>query len=285
MSEQQFNARLDELLRTGSTDMSGTDHDFLAVGALLAKIDFSTDSRIRESQRAKLLCTPKPVTVRRFAVFRAAATIAAALGLLIVMTLTIPPLRVAAQELIDWVGQMVFAHEPTRAQLLDGQPVPTPEGVSREDAALPFGIDDIETLSRQVGFAVYVPDYVPESYGLLMRYAPTTGDGAEVAADYTDSAAANADVLHISQVKVSTDLSDSVWAIGDAPVETVTLRGVTGTFVEQAPIGVRPGVDGRRETYGVNILTWREGDFRFIVQSSRLSRSELMRVAESLQGS
>jgi anti-sigma factor RsiW len=279
---ERFNAKLDDLLRGEPVDMSGEDGELLQLAGLLAQTDYSTESRVRQTLRAKLTRETRPRKVIPIMTLlqsrRAFATIAAAF--IVVMFLTVPPLRTLAQEVITQIGRMIFVHEETRSQIRDGQIAPTTEPGA---ITLPFGISTVEELSQQTGYPVLAPDYVPSGYTLVMRYVTPNNENREVVSDYMGPEAENTDVLHISQLRFHEDWSAPHWEVGKAVEETVTLRGGEATYVYQAPIGTRRGQDGRFETFGVNILTWQEDEFQFIVQSSALNKDQLLQVAESLK--
>lgn len=270
---ERFNIKLDELLQGNNPDMSGEDGELLQLAALLAQTDYSDQSRIRHTLRTRLLTRSKRVTTMNFWQSKRFLTSLAA-ALLLVMFLTVPPLRTLAQDVITQIGQILFVREETRAEILDGQIAPTIENTDFQ----PFGVESVEVLSQLTGFHPFVPAYLPEGYSMTSRFVPPTGENGEIVTDYTKED----DVLHISQVRYNPSWSQPEWAVGDAAPRQVSVRGVTGTYVEQAPIGARR-VNGRFESYGVNILTWEEDGFRFIIQSASLNLDELMQVAESLQ--
>jgi hypothetical protein len=292
MNEQEraarFSAALDDMLRGEPTppDLTDDDRALLALGAQLAQTDFSAESRVREATRVRLIYTREtrrgvlPVTIFQTRTFRQLAVAAAALLLVAAMFLTVPPLRTFAQDIINRISQIVFAHEETRSEIIEGQPAPTYEDAQPYQ---PPGILSIEEASRAAGFQALEPAYIPEGFTLRSRFGPPTAAGEEVVTDYTTSNAAEAEFLHLSQTRFDPNWSPAVWSIGDAQQHPISVRGTNGLFVDQAPIGTRRGTNGRFETFGVNILTWQENGLQFILQSATLDQDELLRVAESLR--
>lgn len=70
------------------------------------------------------------------------------------------------------------------------------------------------------------------------------------------------------------------YAMGEAPVIEVQVRGVTGLWVE-AHTGLAQ-VDGESQAYSEKYLFWEEDGLTFVVLSNALSQAEMLKVAESL---
>ncbi len=139
MNEQEwanrFQTDVNRLLAGKNVPPTDEPYDgLLNLAHQLVSADFSADSAIRETLKAQLLENTRPRTkgeppVKRRNALRPLTIAAAVLLMLTVATLTIPPLRAFAQEVLAQIGNLVFTNDETIAQkVLNGEPPPTSMG-------------------------------------------------------------------------------------------------------------------------------------------------------------
>ncbi len=117
--EQRFMTMFDDY-GTDWIPGSPEEQELLDLARRLSEADYSTESAIRDSLRSRLLHPPKPRSRVRF--LRPVIGIAAALALVTILALTVPPLRALAQEIID----SLFNHTAGNTHVIEYAVEPTP---------------------------------------------------------------------------------------------------------------------------------------------------------------
>jgi hypothetical protein len=280
MNEQEqanhFSAWLDHSMPPEARD----DESLLTLARTLAQVDFSAESRIRESLRDQLLSranrnssrdrgkrSPNPR--------RTLAAIVAALLLITAAILAFPPLRALAQEVLRQIGLIQLTNAPSSAQLwLTHTPIPA--------LITPLPNLELEEARATFGRAIYTPTYVPAGY-VLTRLSASHGSVSSLYNLVVDGECCR--TLWITQLRNGG--STSPFGVGDAPIVDVTVGDLPGEWVENAPIGADPSSESG--ILPANLLTWRDSDNVFWIQSfstiddQRLPLDEMLRIAESLR--
>ncbi len=277
MNDQELADRLTAQLNHMSPTGTPENNDLLPIARNLADADFSADSRIRESLRTKLLNQQRPNSAFRPSL-RRLETVAAVLVLVFAATLTIPPLRALAQEVLAQVGFITLTNaQPEAVLALTATPVSAGSG----QAAPNLTLDQAETM---FGAPIYVPSYLPTGYILTN----TTALKDQVSTSYSpDSDPSYPHTLWLIQFKQGG--STSPYAVGNTPIMDVKIGDLSGEWVENAPIGNRPTKNGGTETMPINLLTWKDDNKVFWMESfsltddQRLPLDEMLKIAESLQ--
>jgi hypothetical protein len=296
MNEQErayrLSADVDHLLQGEALSNSeGDDGALLDVVKDLAQADFSADSAIRETLRDQLLDRAagqqgaKPVNRKKMRWSRALTIAAAILIILTIATLTIPPLRTLAQDILGRIGAIIFTNDETIAQhALEGTPGP--------DFATGTGPTEY---IPPTGMPPYLPSYVPDDY--VVNLDATTDSSAsytkfEVGTDeYQNPINYFLDIQQDSAHVSSTSDLPIPFAIGDAKVVDVSVHGQHGVWIEQAPISVQSDSNVGMKPWNVNMLIWQENNLVFTITNKVLAPAadppllpldEMLKVAESL---
>lgn len=273
MNEEQraarFAAELDHLLEHGAPPPNASEPDLLATAARFAAANFSRDVRQPLAARARRM--PRAL--------RALAGLAAAFALLTTLTLTIPPLRAWAQDVLARIGAFVFTDAPSIAEEMAGDPFETPI----PDANFIPGLLTAAQASEYAGFSVLVPDYLPRGYQIVQRSAGQNERLSEARTFFSGSAYYETpDFVELSQ-QLWTVEQPLTWAVGEVEPQTVNVRGVEGLYIPEVPNGLKPDVEGNAEIFTMNMLFWEEGGFNFTIGASALELDVLLRIAESLE--
>jgi hypothetical protein len=204
------------------------------------------------------------ITHRQNRSLRALATVAAVLAIAVFATLTVPPLRTLAQEVLE---------RPTPVA-----PPPVEIPVSQQ----------LEQAIGQAGFPVRLPAYVPEGYILAdAGYDPVAN---QVSLFYTR----NGIGLVIVQIPEESALPLDVGATAD--ILTLSIGGVTGQYVEGG-WKVNPEVSGETMTltekawdtdFPFQQLRWQQADMVYWMMSvagqhSDLTLEQWVQIGESLR--
>lgn len=217
---------------------------------------------------------------RRFAV------LFALIALFLSLSLTIQPVRALAGQMIGQIGLFHFTQEAAIPDEWIGQenfqsaanatstplPIQSLNGLSREDA------------EQKAGFAPLSPGYLPacfsfNSYNLLDRQgAPSLLTAYECPGESIYDRV----FLELDQTRMQGGKKID-YPIGDAQPVEIALRGQTGLWINQAPIGVQTDRDGKTQQMAVNLLVWEEDGFFFQMRSNQLSQEEMVKIAESLK--
>ena len=302
MNEQersrQFNRAVDHLLATGEIPHASADDEgsLLALSKRLMETDLSHLNTESQRTREKLIQhfyqpSPNHTTTRGqerqsmngHQPLRRAMAVMVASTIMMAAVLSIPPLRSAAQAVLQQLGLLQFTHESTIPEQLAGSQaaveVTTTGGVP--------GILSLQQAHQQSGLAVYEPGFTPSGYVLTSRQVFTTERGIQIRTDYgwsSQTDMAEPDFLSMTQWQLSDPVEEPLrWAIGTAQPTEVTVNGETGLYVQGAPTGRTVDENGINQIVGVNILVWEQDGYLFILQSFQLTLEDMQLVAASLR--
>lgn len=321
----QFNSDVDQLLERGWTERSSLSEEYddlielvetLAVsdyseislikntlrGDLIRQIEkgkFFTSSRLQEGIETSSEKSKRKIQLRFGYFFILLVAI-------LLLVLTVPPIRSVAQEIVHFLENMIFVNEPTFSERFiedweQGPPYPTlyPNLNCLDcEEPVPMSRLTIDEASTDVGFRVYVPTYMPSGYWLEARdvvpYDQST-NVTEVVSIYAIQLAPEPfslkrlgpfqpfGYIHIHQTHFSEDSQPFRFNIGETPIVEVTVRGLPGVWLEQLPSSPYELEPGEWESYRSNILIWEEGGFQFRINTNMpLPWETMIKVAESL---
>lgn len=202
----------------------------------------------------------------------------AALAAVLALLFTVTPLRALATDILYEWGLITFTNDPTVPDLMAAGVTPTPKADAGHDAVLSLDGEDVEeaaALSQQVGYPMYVPQYVPAKAKLFDRATSeiTTG-GYAVATGYMMG---NDDLLWILQTRSNS--TEREFAVGDAGVEAETVNANPAVWVE----GISTFHKGTT-VFRSNMLLWEADGYSFTIMSSSksLDRATIKAIAESM---
>ncbi|MCZ7666756.1 MAG: DUF4367 domain-containing protein [Chloroflexi bacterium] len=205
------------------------------------------------------------------------------LVLLISIILITPTGRAWAQSFLARSGPVLITDDPTLPeQALTRTPEPQP--TTLPSSRMPTTSDNIDPAeaSALVGFAVFVPEYVPPGYE-LMRIQPVQA-GIEADIEYYAPEETDGYFL-LRQIRFQPPAGEEGsfnWPVGDAPVLELTVRGQPGVWVEQSNQGQTVNESGETVMSTWNMLLWQEDEFLFWFFSKNLPQEEMVAIAESL---
>lgn len=222
-------------------------------------------------------------------------------ALLALFSLTIPPVRAFAQELVQMIGNFVFINEPTDAEkyvasMQSGTPTSSPDPLmagNTNSQVFESALLSAEEASAKAGFTVYVIGDMPESYTLDTRDVLFTGQTitadtsfrAELDPPLQDGLQSDA-IIALEQTQTNENTDPWITGTGDIAVVEVNLRGVKGVWIEQIPIYPFQNEQGEWEYSRWNQLIWSENDFTFVLQTNvptdLLSLADMLKIAESI---
>jgi hypothetical protein len=317
-----FNEDIEQLLSSGSTERSEAPEAYqkiLRIAQILVNIDPRSKNQIEGSLRKRLLDRVKNAmenthTInsrtalldvhqnRSPRVRRTFAIVLSVIALFTLLTLTIPPVRAFAQDLIRRVGNFMFINGPTDAEqyvatMQSGTPTPTmdPNRVCT-DCAEPqiIGLLSVLDASSNAGFAVYTIDYVPEGYSLSSRDVYHSAQSTTVDSSYRKelnpplhNGEQMSGIIVIDQTLMKDGADPWIMETGETPIVDITVRGQDGIWLEQIPIYPFQDDQGEWVFARWNQLFWSENGFNFVLQtnmpSDLLPLDELLKIAESLK--
>lgn len=316
----RFNTDVDTLLESryiAPDAESGDYQEMLALAQMLAADDTRSKSGAEQALRQRLIgrvtemnkrhhpdtkgsTMDIPVT-RHLRLRRLALGALALIACLTMSTLTLPPIRAVAQDLIYRIGNFVITNKPSDAEqyvatLQSGIPTPTvdPNWVCT-DCPEPevVGLLTVAQASEKADFPVYDPAYIPPGYRLQTRDVLFTTDTTTVSTDYyteleppLHEGEQLRGIIAVGQTRVRSGAQPWETGIGDVPVVEVTVRNQQGVWLEQIPIYPFQNRQGEWDYARWNQLIWAEAGYNFMVQTNMpadlLPLDELLRVAESL---
>jgi len=200
------------------------------------------------------------------------------MALMVLGVLTVPPLRALAQDLLRQIGRITVSDAPSYYDVYSQQPTISPNSTPIPDITPQIyenRLLSLDEVSRLADFTVYAPSYLPARYRIGSRDLWQSDGLKSVTTSYHNPI--TYDGLSISQSIYAVNEPDQTrqFPVGDAEMVDVMVRGVGGLWVE--------GVTTWPEGSTLNMLFWQEGDFTFMLQTSRLSQAEMIRIAESLE--
>ena len=326
MTEQEwindFNEDIDQLLSNGTAERSEAPELYqkmLRLSQSLAHTDTRSKSQIEVSLRKRLLdrlnngiqktqATKSGRDMidvhqnRTLRVRRTFAIMLSVISLFTVLTLTVPPVRAFAQDLIRRVGNFIFINEPTDAEqyvatIQSGTPTPTmdPNWVCTDcPESQIVGLLTVQEASSKAGYSVYAISYVPEGYSLSSRDVLHTEQSTTVDTSFRmelnpplHNGEMMSGIIAIDQTQMKENADPWIMEIGENPIVDVTVRGQDGVCLEQIPIYPFQNEQGEWDYARWNQLIWSENGFNFVIQtnmpSDLLPLDDLLKIAESLK--
>lgn len=248
---------------------------------------------------------------------RILVTTALALGVLVLMLLTVPPLRTFAQEVVRQIGAVsILFVETTPGELtvidpdgnevtvevypVDGEDVPeyaappimamlfehgatdgissTTEPMTQALRLSSLELSSIEAASNRVGFPVYAPGSIPEGYELTTRYTLLPPEPEQ------------AGMMGVHTLYMLRGTAEAI----SRTVELIQHRFspdqqtqmwmfiTENTPVEDVTVRGQPGVWVEGRAGKTHMLLWEQDGFTFMLQSNSLTQAEMLVVAESV---
>lgn len=264
-----------------------TDRGLIAeetVLRLLSESDPSAQSSLYQPLRQRLLQQKPDKEIKLMRTPRFALLF----GLALVALLALTPVRSSLAAVLQQFGLIRVTDQATSGQQFQGQQLPAYDPRLPEPTSVPLlSVASAESLSSQLGSHVYASNSVPAGYELQARELHAGTVGSTVVSFYANPQdIANNDQAMISlsqthQTQANAQAYD--FAIGSAPSTPVQVRGVSGLWIEQAPLLLADDGTGHFTTVGVNLLVWSDGANSFKLESNRLDLAAMQAFAESLQ--
>ncbi len=131
----------------------------------------------------------------------------------------------------------------------------------------------------------YLPNYIPQGYALIENFRGKYSDGQVLIVNYQKLAQNGfASYFNISIIRYPLF---SRWLrhypSPNPPAIPMAVRGHSGVWIGQAPIGLNQNMDPSRGIHPVNFLFWDENGLSFAIQSNSLDRIEMLHIADSLE--
>jgi hypothetical protein len=217
-----------------------TDTTFAAtLETRLRAADSSFANRQGKTNRGRTIMTNR--YAQRF------ATAAAIIAILAAATLTIPPLRTLAEDVLN----LLFSRTPSDTVpfatpvVVDMQPTP----ISDAQTYVPLSIEEAGAIA---GYEIHVPTFVPDGYVL-------TSVGYDDPATRQTSLFYAKDGYGVVIAQTPAELAKPLEVGATAAIQTVQIGSAVGEYVEGA-WRVNPEVNG--DTMTLTERTW-DADFRF----------------------
>lgn len=318
MTEQdkanRFNAAVDQLLAGGQVSPTEQPGDPALLD--LAQQIFSHDTRpyslverpLRQTllqrlgERKELFNLKGSKPMKPFSPrphYRALIAALASVAILLLVTLTIPPVRALAQQVIHQIGSFAISNAPSDAEqyvatLESGTPTPTPYPNGDAPEEMIAGMLTAAQASDKAGFPVYAAAYLPAGYQLYIRDVLTTTQSTTSDTAYRieldpplHNGAQMAGIIAIGQSLIASGAPAWEKGIGDTPLVDVTVHGQPGVWLEQVPVYPFQNDQGEWDYARWNQLIWAEAGYTFMIQtnmpSDLLPLVELLKIAESLR--
>ncbi|HPS42271.1 MAG TPA: hypothetical protein PK040_06680 [Anaerolineaceae bacterium] len=250
-----------------------------------------------EHQQAYAKPANRPQHLRRFSLAALAAAV-----LLVVVFLSVPPLRAAADNLFIQIGKMFINNNPTDAEeyvavMQSGTPTATIDpNWECNDCPEPqiMGKLSGDQASEQAGYHVLEPAYIPQGYELSTRDVLNTGATITTSTDYRmeleeplHDGMQSAGIIAIGQTSFLAEAQPWESSVGDVPIVEVTVRRNPGAWLEQVPVYPFQDAEGNWQYAYWNQLVWSEDGFNFMIQTNMpvdlLPMEEIMKIAESMK--
>lgn len=300
-----FSRRLDQLVQTHQLPtgkMDSTQRDMLEIALTLTSKPFPSARGLWDEIRTPATNHVTP-SIHRHITKRRLVT----LGLLFPVAIYLvacavsPTIRTQTKRVLFQIGHLVFTNEVTDAQkaepyLNTSWPTPPIEETSEPMVWVHLSQEDA---SREAGFQVLVPHDVPEQEW-ERKYRPEWGNPKEISWGISMSPEGVVHVycecfrfhsVNISQQKVMGGKLDE-FAIDNAHVNEIEVRGSRGYWIEDAPTGIVGGGgsiwsltedDIIWQVTNENYLVWEEDGTLYIISGSdELNLEDFQLVAESL---
>lgn len=299
-----FNRHLDTLIldhHLPSEDLKPSHREMFTIALALAHNSFDSLSKTKASIQQEVIykhrTTPKKTSLRKVAAVGTLLPIV----IFIVACAVSPTLRANTKEVLIQIGNLIFTNEPTDAQqalpyIDTPRPTPVRDETGEPHRWVPLTQEDA---SRLAGFQVLVPHDVPEQEW-EKAFRPEWGNLKEISWEIYESPAGGiyvrCDCFRFHQVNIWQQRSKNVgleeFAIADAQVTDVTVRGSKGYWIEDAPTSL---VGGGGSMWSLteedivwqisyeNFLVWEENGILYMIRGSdELSLEDFVLVADSL---
>jgi hypothetical protein len=299
-----FNRHLDALIldrHLPSEELESSHREMFTIALALAHNSFDSLSNTKTFIQQQVInnprMTPKKPSLRK------AAAVGALLPIIIfiVACAVSPTLRASTKEVLIQIGYFIFTNEPTDAQqalpyIDNPRPTPVIDETGEPHRWVPLTQEDASLLA---GFLVLVPHDVSEQEW-EKAYRPEWGNPKEISWEIYESPAGGiyvrCDCFRFHQVNIWQQRSKNVeleeFAIADAQVTDVTVRGSKGYWIEDAPTSL---VGGGGSMWSLteedivwqisheNFLVWENDGILYMISGSdELSLEDFYLVAESL---
>jgi hypothetical protein len=251
---------------------------------LLIQSRFNGHSQSFQSSRKDRLLT----TISTFRQTSRLALSVLLTGVLLVLLL-FTPLGTRAQEWIHKIDNLLFTHDPTFAEqfeesLTSGAPTATTDP---QAVPVPWSANQsltVDEAAELVDFAVCQPGYIPEGFHFSIRNVALPDQANPVASVTTvylrDSSSTQNFV--IIQRSMQESLSGEM-PIGDAQVTDVTVRGISGLWIEDLRLSTFVTEDNRVDPQYADLLIWEKNGFDFLIQTTAdLPLETVLEIADSL---
>jgi len=300
-----FNHQLDQLIRTHhlpTEEMDSVHREMLGLAQALSHKPFISPSNVQVVVR-KLVTqesvpsSSKVISKRKLLALGLLLPIAA----FIVACAVSPTIRTRTREVLLQIGNLIFTNKPTNAQRAEpymNTPWPTPLIEETIDPQRWAALTQ-EDANRLVGFQVLVPHDVPEQEW-EKAFRPDWGNPKEISWEIYESPAGGiyvlCDCFRFHQVAIGQQRVEEgkleEFAVADAQLSEVQVRGTRGYWIVDAPTGI---VGGGGSAWSLtrddivwqvsqeNYLVWVENGILYMISGSdELSLDDFQLVAESL---
>lgn len=298
---ENFNRHLDAIIQDHhlpAEELQSSHREMFKIARALTHNSFDSLSNTKTSIQQKVInksqTPPKKTSLRKVAAVGAILPIVT----FIVACAVSPTLRARTKGVLI---QLVFTDDPTDAQkalpyIDTPRPTPMIEETGEPHRLVPLTQDEA---SRLEGFQVLVPHDVPEQEW-EKAFRPEWGNPKKISWEIYVSPAGGiyvmCDCFRFHQVIIRQQRSNNIeleeFAIADAQVAEVTVRGSKGYWIEDAPTSL---VGGGGSAWNLteddivwqisyeNFLVWEENGILYMISGSdELSLEDFLLVAESL---
>jgi hypothetical protein len=301
---QAFNRSLDDLIqkrRLPAADLDQPEEQMLAVAQSLLSHNFSALSQRRRSIR-KATREAHVEMHLKLSLGRAVALGSVALiALFIVACAVSPEIRAKTREALLQIGHMIFTREPTDAQRSLAYLTRSRPTITVEETPVPYDWGPLSEgeASLRAGFSVLVPGDVPEQEW-EKAFRPEWGNPKQTSWQIFEAPEGGVwilcDCFRFFPVRIHEQLVGDQdireFAIDDARLTEVQVRGTRGYWIEEAPTGLVGG-GGSAWSLSEDDIVWGITEESFLLRvedsilfqiegSSELSLSDLLVVAGSL---
>ena len=300
----RFNRHLDALILDKTflpEELDSSHQEIFAIAEALSHNPFDSLSAVKASIQQKVKVKhrtlPKRPSLRKVA---AVGTLLPFV-IFIVACAVSPTFRARTKEVLIQIGHLIFTDDSTDAQqvlpyISTSRPTPV-----IEEAGEPTRWDPITLIeaNQLTGFQVVVPRDIPEQEW-EKAFQPEWGNPKNISWEIYESPAGGVYIrcecfrfheVQIWQVHAS-DIEFEEFAIADAQISDVTVRGSTGFWIEDAPTSLVGGGgsiwsltedDIVWQISNENFLVWEENGILYMIRGSdELSLGDYLLVANSL---
>jgi hypothetical protein len=301
---ESFNRHLDALIldhHLPSEELESSHREMFTIALALTHNSFDSLSNTKAFIQQKVINKHRTTPTKPY--LRKVAAVGAILPIVtfIVACAVSPTLRARTKEVLIQIGHLVFTDDPTNAQKAlpykdTIRPTPLIDETGEPHRWVPL---TQEEASRLAGFQVLVPhDVLEQEWEKAFR--PEWGNPKEISWEIYESPAGgiyvNCDCFRFHRVNIWQQRSNNIeleeFAIADAQVAEVMVRGSMGYWIEDAPTSL---VGGGGSAWNLteddivwqisyeNFLVWEENRILYMISGSdELALEDFLLVAESL---